>query len=175
MVTTEKSHVTNKIQNSSGPAAEKEYNNYDSYVEPTSVSQVAPGDTLMYNTNEHGERICGAGSCPVRMYRYYSASQTLYSDNIQNSSNSGSGGDIEMGQSWMGGHSGSMPLIIIYIVLAIIALTLTYLSHPMDNTFKFESIKGMTDTLMFAGPMAFFIGTEQGYVLGDFTKVSSNF
>lgn len=122
----------------------------DTNVEPT-PSQLNQLIDNFYEINDQGQRICGADSCPVWMYN----GEFNYTESIES----------------FGASNSTMPLIIAYMTLAIIALTLTCLSQQIDNSFKYESIKGMTDTLLFAGPMSFFIGTEQGYMLGDFTKV----
>lgn len=126
---------------------------YDNNVEPTS-SQLNQLFDNFYEINEQGQRICGAGSCPVWIYY----GELNYTESIDS-----------------GAHNSTMPLIIAYMTLAIIALALTCLSQQIDNSFKCESIKGMTDFILYAGPMSFFIGTEQGYMLGDFTKVSINY
>lgn len=138
-------------QNGTIAKKEKEYN-YDMYIEPTMSPSSDQLMDSMFNTNEHGDRICGADSCPVSIYY---ATEFNYSKSI----------------SQLNTHPGTIPLIIIYIILGLIALILTCLSQQIDNSFKCDTVKGMTDTLLFAGPMAYFIGTEQGYVLGDFTKV----
>ncbi|KAG4071375.1 hypothetical protein HA402_004079 [Bradysia odoriphaga] len=120
---------------------------YDINAEPTISQLNQPFDTF-YEINEQGQRICGADSCPVWVeFNYTESIGTVGAQ-----------------------YNSTMPLIIAYMTLAIIALTLTCLSQQIDNSFKCESIKGMTDTLLYAGPMSFFIGTEQGYMLGDFTK-----
>lgn len=123
---------------------------HDINVEST-TSQLNQLFDNFYETNDQGQRICGADSCPVWIYY----GELNYTESI---------GRIDV-------HNSTMPLIIAYMTLAIIALTLTCLSQQIDNSFKCESIKGMTDTLLYAGPMSLFIGTEQGYMLGDFTKV----
>lgn len=131
---------------------DKEYGSYDAYIEPTVASDLLIDN--MFNMNEHGKRICGVDSCPVQ--RYYGAVEYNYSSSLSQSDS----------------YPGTMPIIGVYVLLAVIALTLTFLSQQVDNTFKCDRVKGMTDTLLFAGPMAYFIGTEQAYVLGDFMKVS---
>lgn len=131
---------------------DKEYGSYDAYIEPTMVSDLLIDS--MFNMNEHGKRICGVDSCPVQ--RNHAAIEYNYSSNV-----------IQLET-----YPGTMPIIGLYMLLALIALTVTCLSQKVDNTFKCDRIRGMTDTLLFAGPMAYFIGTEQAYVLGDFMKVS---
>lgn len=140
----------NTIRTNVTKSVEREY---DTNAEPT--SQLNQLFDNFYEMNEQGQRICGAGSCPV--WNYYG--ELNYTESIGS----------------FGAHNSTMPLIIAYMTLAIIALTLTCLSQQIDNSFKCESIKGMTDTLLYAGPMSFFIGTEQGYMLGDFTKVFTFF
>lgn len=137
----------NTIRTNVTKSVEREY---DINVEPT-ASQLNQLFDNFYEMNEQGQRICGAGSCPVWIYY----GELNYTESIGS----------------FGAHNSTMPLIIAYMTLAIIALTLTCLSQQIDNSFKCESIK-MSDTLLFAGPMSFFIGTEQGYMLGDFTKVN---
>lgn len=106
----------------------------------------------LFNTNEHGDRICGAGSCPT-WNRYAFESNRTEAFN------------------WFT-FSGTITLTLIYFAFAMIALTFACLSQHVDNTFKYDNFKGITDTLLFASPMAYFIGTEQGYVIGGFTRVS---
>lgn len=141
----------NTIQTNATKSPER---GYDINVEPT-TSQLNQLFDNFYEMNDQGQRICGAGSCPVWIYY----GELNYTESI---------GSLDA-------HNSTMPLIIAYMTLAIIALTLTCLSQQIDNSFKCESIKGMTDTLLFAGPMSFFIGAEQGYMLGDFTKVIAFF
>lgn len=107
----------------------------------------------LFNTNERGIRICGVGSCPTWNRAFESNVTEEY--NFQFT------------------FSGTIPMTLFYIILAAFALILTCLSQKVDNTFKYEHFKGITDTLLLAGPMMLFIGTEQGYVIGGFTRVSN--
>lgn len=109
----------------------------------------------LYNTNERGIRICGAGSCPTWNFKSFD-------------------GNITEEYNWFT-YSGTIPMTLFYFMLALVALTLSCLSQPVDNALKFENVKRFKDTLVCAGPMAYFIGTEQGYVLGGFTRVSLHF
>lgn len=108
----------------------------------------------MFNTNGHGERICGADACPVSMLNY---AAELFNDSRTTQLES---------------HPGSTPLVLVYLAIGLVALLLTAMQQHIDNMFREDKARGLTDTLMFAGPLAYFIGTEQGYVLGDFTKVN---
>lgn len=105
----------------------------------------------LFNTNERGIRICGAGSCPTW-------NQMAFESNKH--------------ENYSFIYSGTVSMTVVYIGLASIALIFTIISHQIEIPFSFEDFRGMTDTLLFAGPMAYFIGTEQGYVLGGFTRVS---
>ncbi|XP_055380368.1 uncharacterized protein LOC129611312 [Condylostylus longicornis] len=110
----------------------------------------------MYNHNEHNERICGADMCPIWHLtedQDTGNDSTFYSNFIHE-----------------GGKIGSLTLILVFLFFAVIALILTIINGKIDVTFRHENIKGMTDTLLFAGPMAYFIGTEQGYMLSDFSR-----
>lgn len=106
----------------------------------------------LFNTNERGDRICGADSCPIWNREFETKNATEEYD-------------------WFT-FSGTIPMTVVYIVLAIAALILVCLSHQYDSTFKYDNYKRVHDTLLFASPMAFFIGTEQGYLFGGFTRVS---
>lgn len=105
----------------------------------------------VFNTNERGVRICGAGSCPTWNHAFENNGTEEY--------------------NWFT-FSGTIPMTLFYVSLAAIALFLSCLSQQVDNTFKYEHFKGITDTLLLASPMAYFIGTEQAYMLGGFTRVS---
>lgn len=111
----------------------------------------------MFNTNGHGERICGADACPVSMLNY---AAELWNDSRSTQLES---------------HPGSTPLVLAYLVIGLIVVLITTMQQPIENLFRDDKARGLTDTLMFAGPLAYFIGTEQGYVLGDFTKVFQRF
>ncbi|XP_055856408.1 uncharacterized protein LOC129919526 [Episyrphus balteatus] len=108
----------------------------------------------MYNHNEHGERICGADMCPV---------WNTLDDDDDNDTKPYSHFVSEK-------RIGGVTLILIYLVFAIGALLLTLFAGKFECTLRRTRVKGVTDTLLFAGPMAYFIGTEQAYMLGDFTR-----
>lgn len=108
----------------------------------------------LFNTNENGDRICGAGSCPIWNREFEKNATEEY--------------------NWFT-YSGTIPMTLVYIVLAVIALVLVCLSQQYDSTFKYDNFKRIHDTLILAGPMAFFIGTEQAYVIGGFTRVSKSY
>ncbi|GAB0099274.1 uncharacterized protein DMENIID0001_151240 [Sergentomyia squamirostris] len=107
-------------------------------------------DTL-FNTNEHGERICGADLCPVwvKPTPYGNGSQFL--------------SDFEL-------HIGTKTVIGVFLCMTVIALAISSLSGHIDSNLRMDPIRGISDTLLLAGPMAYFIGTEQGYILSDYMK-----
>lgn len=105
----------------------------------------------LFNTDEHGDRICGASSCPTWNREFETNSTEEYSGFR---------------------FAGTIPMTLVYIVLAVIALVLVCLSQQYDSTFKYDNFKRIHDTLLLASPMAFFIGIEQAYVIGGFTRVS---
>ncbi|XP_055546543.1 uncharacterized protein LOC129730924 [Wyeomyia smithii] len=104
-----------------------------------------------FQTNDHGERICGSHLCPVWDRNIPLNSSALSTLSLQS-------------------YSGTVPLMGIYLIFGVIALTLTGFTADIEHNVKFDSIRKMSDTLLFAGPMAYFIGTEQGYMLADFMK-----
>lgn len=106
----------------------------------------------MYDTNERGNRICGSDACPAWKFE-------MINDN---------GTDIH---NWLR-YADTIPITVVYFLMALIALICTSIAQQVDNSLRYESKKSVRDTLLLAGPMAYFIGTEQGYVLGDFTRVS---
>lgn len=127
--------------------------NYDSLDEDPVFAQHDELQDSLYNTNEHGARICGAGSCPTWNEEVYSGNETEE-------------------YSWFT-YNGTIPMTVFYLLLTVLALILGCWSQQVDNTMKMENYKGVVDTLLFAGPLAYFIGTEQAYVLGGFTRVSA--
>lgn len=106
----------------------------------------------MFDTNERGARICGSDACPAWRFETVDVNGTEI-------------------LSWME-NTDAISLTMVYLVLGIGAMVLSCVSQQVDNTLRFEHKKSVKDTLLLAGPMAYFIGTEQGYVLGDFTRVS---
>lgn len=112
-----------------------------------------------YNLDEHGNRICGADMCPLwrndLQFEGYAGNETIFSPFLNEKP-----------------REGAFTLIVVYLVFATSALVFTILVGKIQATFRHERIKGITDTLLFAGPLAYFIGTEQAYILSDFLRVS---
>ncbi|XP_065365911.1 uncharacterized protein LOC135958895 [Calliphora vicina] len=110
-----------------------------------------------YNLDEHGNRICGADMCPLwhndLQAEGYAGNETIYSSFINEKP-----------------REGSFTLIVVYLVFTMLALVFSILVGKIQATFRHERIKGITDTLLFAGPLAYFIGTEQAYILSDFLR-----
>lgn len=112
-----------------------------------------------YNRNEHGERICGADMCPLQLaVSWFAANDTdaIYAGFIES-----------------GSRAGGQSLLWLYVVLSLLALLLSLLQgrQVLVAAGRPErSYKDVTDTLLFAGPLAYFVGTEQGYMLGDFLR-----
>ncbi|XP_062564314.1 uncharacterized protein LOC134227087 [Armigeres subalbatus] len=104
-----------------------------------------------FQTNDYGERICGSHMCPVWDRNIPINSSAINSFSLQS-------------------YTGTIPLMGLYLICAVIALTVTGLTSDIEHNVKFDSFRKMSDTLLFAGPMAYFIGTEQGYMLADFMK-----
>lgn len=127
--------------------------NYENLNEDPVFAQHDELQDSLYNTNEHGARICGAGSCPTWNEEMFNRNETEE-------------------YSWFT-YNGTIPMTVFYLLFAVMALILGCLSQQVDNTTKMENYKGVIDTLLFAGPLAYFIGTEQAYVLGGFTRVST--
>ncbi|XP_030568311.1 protein unc-93 homolog A [Drosophila novamexicana] len=112
-----------------------------------------------YNRNEHDERICGADMCPL---------QLLQLNWPANSTRSIYAGFIESGD-----RAGGQSLLWLYELLSLLALMLSMLQgrRLLAVAGRHERVvKDATDTLLFAGPLAYFVGTEQGYMLGDFLR-----
>ncbi|XP_038119756.1 uncharacterized protein LOC6048876 [Culex quinquefasciatus] len=104
-----------------------------------------------FQTNDHGERICGSHLCPVWDRNIPINNSAINSLGMQT-------------------YTGTLPLMGLYLIGGVIALTVTGFTTHIEHNVKFDSIRKMTDTMLFAGPMAYFIGTEQGYMLADFMK-----
>lgn len=106
----------------------------------------------MYDTNERGGRICGSEACPAWRFDTFDVNGTET--------------DV---LGWF--HTANtVPLTMVYMVFGVVGLCFTCMQQ-VDNAIRSESKKIVRETLMWAAPMAYFIGTEQGYVLGDFTRV----
>ncbi|XP_017064214.2 UNC93-like protein isoform X2 [Drosophila eugracilis] len=120
-----------------------------------------------YNRNEHGDRICGVDMCPLRV-------QSLLAAGWANGSSIPSSiyaGFIES-EPRVAGQS----LLWLYILFSMISLILSLVimvdkiqSTGSSRMERFRDVS-ITDTLLFAGPLAYFVGTEQAYMLGDFLR-----
>lgn len=124
----------------------------------------------IFDVNSHGQRICGASSCPVWMHAYY---VPFYMSPQRN----------ESGRSYesiLYTNIRMQATIAVYLILCLAAIASTIGLRKFTNKknlaqqpqARYNTIPGLADTLFFAGPMAFFIGTEQSYLLADFMKVS---
>lgn len=136
-----------------------------------------------YDTDNRGERICGAASCPV----WWMHTSSEYVPQYISSANVNGSGSV--GQQQQQGQEAETPTnmriqgtIIVYLILSVLAVGLTVCIGKFSNKtnlnpsqnhhhYRYNSVPGLVDTLFFAGPMAYFIGTEQGYILADFMKV----
>ncbi|XP_054087569.1 uncharacterized protein LOC105215205 [Zeugodacus cucurbitae] len=113
-----------------------------------------------YYHNEHGERICGADMCPV-----------WHQDNTFDDTSNGTNETIYTQFINERSTGGGITLISVYFFFTLAAAALSFFGGRITGTFRREvHIKGVTDTLLFAGPMAYFVGTEQAYMLGDFLR-----
>lgn len=121
-----------------------------------------------YNRNEHGERICGADMCPLQPSQSQSQSQSQLSWSNDNNTSSIYTGFIESGA-----RAGGQSLLWLYVGLSIVSFLLS-LVHGRQGLAtggrQERAAKDVTDTLLFAGPLAYFVGTEQSYMLGDFLR-----
>ncbi|KAH8294468.1 hypothetical protein KR018_009870 [Drosophila ironensis] len=125
-----------------------------------------------YNRNEHGERVCGADMCPLRLNFLLATGWT--------NASSATGSSIYTGFIESGSRVAGDSLLWLYTFVSLIALLLSLLKVVVGkvqaiavqrstggNAYRDTSI---TDTLLFAGPFAYFVGTEQAYMLGDFLR-----
>uniref|UniRef100_A0A182RXI5 Uncharacterized protein n=1 Tax=Anopheles funestus TaxID=62324 RepID=A0A182RXI5_ANOFN len=106
----------------------------------------------MFQTNDYGERICGSHLCPV-----WDRNVPVNSSALEN-------------QLKLQGYTGATPLMCIYLVFGVLAFAVTAFTTDIEFNVKFDSIRRMSDTLLFAGPLAYFVGTEQAYMMADFMK-----
>ncbi|XP_016982365.1 protein unc-93 homolog A isoform X2 [Drosophila rhopaloa] len=120
-----------------------------------------------YNRNEHGDRICGADMCPLRVKSLLAAGWA----NGSSIPSSVYAGFIES-EPRVAGQS----LLWLYVLFSLISLMLS-LMIMVDKVQTTASSRperlrdvSITDTLLFAGPLAYFVGTEQAYMLGDFLR-----
>ncbi|ETN59899.1 hypothetical protein AND_008481 [Anopheles darlingi] len=106
----------------------------------------------MYEMNDNGERICGSHLCPVWDRNIPVNGSTVESDAKSR------------------GYTGAVQLMGVYLVFGVLAFLVTAFTADYEFNVKFDSIRRMSDTLLFAGPLAYFVGTEQAYMMADFMK-----
>lgn len=130
-----------------------------------------------YGRNEHGERICGADMCPLPEA---AALPWITTNNNNNNNNSRS---IFTDFIENGSRGGGQSMLWLYVLLSLVALLLSLLQGRQVGTTggrqdrerdrdrdRDRTAKDVTETLLFAGPLSYFVGTEQGYMLGDFLR-----
>ncbi|XP_001355237.2 protein unc-93 homolog A [Drosophila pseudoobscura] len=139
-------------------------------------SVTAPQLRDFFNRNEHGERICGADMCPLRV-------QTpLVADWANGSGSSFTQRSIYVGFIESGARAGGQSLLWLYVLFSLVSLILSLVavvgrahgaafmgSSRQERSLGLRDVS-ITDTLLFAGPLAYFVGTEQAYMLGDFLR-----
>lgn len=126
-----------------------------------------PQSEDFYDRNEHGERICGADMCPLQETAALPWFGSIGSDDSNNSRS------IFAGFIESGARAGGQSLLWVYVLLSLIALLVSLLQGRQVSATggrQERAAKDVTETLLFAGPMAYFVGTEQGYMLGDFLR-----
>lgn len=114
------------------------------------------------------QKLCGIHFCPGWDLT------TICQPSIASDFNLGSNETLGIGKSMIltSTNIGQIELLGVFLGLSIVALLLICLIGTIENNVRVESIRCLSDTVIFAGPMAYFIGTEQGYMLADFTTVS---
>ncbi|KAH8386915.1 hypothetical protein KR093_003461 [Drosophila rubida] len=125
-----------------------------------------------YNRNEHGERICGADMCPLHHTQLSWTATQLNGGNENGSSGSGAS-SIYAGFIESSSRAGGQALLWLYVLLSLVALLLSLIQgrQGLATSGRQErAAKDVSDTLLFAGPLAYFVGTEQSYMLGDFLR-----
>lgn len=128
-------------------------------------------DARDYRLDEHGVRICGADMCPIWI--------NFRLDDSGNNSNNNSKQQFYQITSQPGKPSISFfkvnhtLLILIYLIFALSSLLMTIASGKIHANFRrSQHVKHLHHNLLYIGPLAFFVGTEQAYILSDFLRVS---
>lgn len=129
-----------------------------------------------YGRNEHGERICGADMCPLPEAAALPWITTNHNHNNNNNITRSIFTEFIESSSRAGGQS----MLWLYVLLSLVALLVSLLQGRQVGTTgagrqdrerdRDRTAKDVTETLLFAGPLSYFVGTEQGYMLGDFLR-----
>lgn len=131
-----------------------------------------------FDVNSHGQRICGAASCPAWMHTsYVNVREERTQSGVMTNGSETNGEVIFPGSSQLPSNSRIQATTMVYLIFSLISICTIAIGKFSDKImgqphYRVHSNSGLTDTLIFASPMVFFIGTEQGYILGDFMKVS---
>ncbi|BFG02911.1 UNC93-like protein [Drosophila madeirensis] len=128
----------------------------------------APQLRDFFNRNEHGERICGADMCPLRVQ------QPLAAAWANETGASPVPRSIYVGFIESGARAGGQSLLWLYVLFSLASLILSLVAVvgkvQGERSSALKDVSSITDTLLFAGPLAYFVGTEQAYMLGDFLR-----
>lgn len=112
------------------------------------------------------QKLCGIHFCPG--WDLTSITQPTYEYNVGgNDTSGGSNSNVILAST----NFGQIELLGVFLGMSIVALLLICLIGTIENNMRVETLRCLSDTVIFAGPMAYFIGTEQGYMLADYTTV----
>ncbi|ALC49530.1 CG3078 [Drosophila busckii] len=142
-------------------------------VHPNASSRMIPAEDY-YNRNDRKMRICGAAMCPFRLpqlnepHHFQERDDTFYDLNL-------GAGTFFKEFIAAGSQSAGHLLLWFDVMLALISLSLSLISGrtSLATGVRLERIiQDISNTrkLFFAGPLAFYIGAEQGFMSADFMR-----